>query len=407
MEVATDMGFDLSGDGNLTARLVALYRESNTQVDHIEDDSLVLAPSITFENDRTLLTALVNYTDRESDTAQQFAPLSVTGCASSSISVSNPAMCAGASGQEVDASFYAGDPHFNRYDTESTSVTLFGQHMINDVFSVEGTARYRDSEADYSQSWISPQGGNPSTLPNGTAIGRSWYDAPASAEQIAIDTRLRANFNTGTVFHEVLFGVNYQKIDTDKQVSYLNYPSLAAAARVFPMGLPSTFNVFSPTYSGSEIPPDAFFEAVRKSSESNIDTLGIYINDQIEIGNLIFNASLRYDEIENDNGTSRQNDYATTYSVGALYKTPIGLNPYISYAESFDPVIGTDVYTNKQFDPQEGKQTEIGLKYQPQGTQTYVTLAFSTLNRPTCLTRSPFPAHLHNKKALQKSRVSK
>ena len=391
MEVATDMGFDLSGDGKLTARFVALYRDSDTQVDHVKDDSLVLAPSITFENDNTLLTALANYTDRESDTAQQFSPLTVTGCASSSVSVSNPAMCAGASGQEVDSSFYAGDPHFNRYDTESTSVTLFGQHMINEVFSMEGTARYRDSDADYSQSWISSQGSNPSTLPNGTAIGRSWYDAPASAEQIAIDSRLRAHFKTGGVFHEVLFGINYQKIDTDKKVAYLNYPTPAAAAQFFPMGLPTTFNVFSPLYNGSEIPPTAYFDAVRRSNESNIDTLGIYINDQVEIGNLIVNAGLRYDEVENDNDTSTQNDYATTYSVGALYRTAIGLNPYISYAESFDPVIGTDLYTNQQFDPQEGEQTEVGLKYQPQGTQTYVTIAFFDIEQTNLPDPLAFP----------------
>lgn len=363
-QIAADLGVDLSGDGQWTGRLVALYRDSGTQVDFVNDDALVIAPSLTFDNGRTRITGLVNYTDRKSDTAHQFLPLSVTGCASSKVTVSEPNICATASGQEVDASTYVGDPGFNTYDTESLSITLFGEHRFNDVLSYETTARYRESEADYKQAWISFLGaGNPRTLTGGSAIARSWYDAPASSDQIAIDSRFRAKFETGIFQHEILAGLNYQNVNTLAEVSYL-------------YALPTTFNIFDPDYSGIEIPTDADFDAQRDRRESETDALGFYINNQISISNFVFNAGVRFDDINSGNGVLRQNDSATSLSFGGLYKTSFGLNPYVSYAESFQAVVGVDEETNAPLKPQRGKQIEVGFKYQPPGTRTYVTAAY-------------------------------
>ena len=397
-EIATDLGFDLSGNGNLTARLVALIRKSDTQVDFVEDDSMSLAPSITFENDTTRLTALFNYSKRDSDTAQQFVPLTVSGCASSQVSVSNPALCAGATGEEVDSSFYAGDPNFNRYQAESTSLTLFAEHSLNDIFSLEGTVRYRDSDVDYRQALIAPQVGNPGTFPglfapspflppDGTALGRVWYDLPAQSDQIAVDARLRANFDTGRVSHDILVGLNYQNIDTQINGASLLYPSPAAAAALFPVGFPTTFNAFSPNYDGSEIPADAVFDAARVLTRDDIDTRAFHISDQIEFGRLIVNAGIRYDDIESSDGVATQRDYATTYSAGALYKTAMGIYPYISYAESFTPVFGSSAFippgssTGAALKPEEGEQTEVGVKYQPPGSQAFVTFSYFDLEQ--------------------------
>lgn len=396
-QIATDLGFDLSGNGNLTGRIVALSREADTQIDFVEDNALVFAPSLTFDNGRTRVTALANYSDRETGTAHQFTPLSVSGCGSSKVQVSNPAMCAGVSGKTVDSDFYAGDPNFNRYDAESFSLTLYGEHQINDIFSAEATARYRDAEVDYGQTWISFQGSNPGTLnfppliADGTAIGRTWYDAPSESDQLAIDARLRAEFDLGNFSHQLMVGFSHQNIDTNRDRSQLTYPTAAAAAAFFPRGLPTTFNVFSPVYDGSEVPSAAAFDAVRIAETSDVDTRGFYVNDQIEFGHFVFNAGLRYDDIENTTHVASQDDNETTYSAGLLYRTSMGLNPYISYAESFDAVIGVDTLTGQPYRPQEGKQTEIGLKYQPARTRTYITLAWFDLEQNNQLDPLVFP----------------
>jgi len=378
-QISTDLGVDLTGDGTLTGRLVALYRDSGTQLNFVNDDAIVVAPSLTFTSSDTTISILANYTDRDSDTAHQFLPLAVSGCPSSNVTISEANVCAGMITQEVDPSLYVGDPGFNRYNTESFSVTLFAQHQFNDVLSYEATARYRDSEADYRQTWVSFLGdGTPRTLADGTAIGRSWYDAPAASEQIAVDTRFRAKFNTGSVKHEVLAGMNFQDVNT----------TIAAA---FLYAQPTTFNLFNSDYSGLETPTQATFEAVRSFSQSETETLGFYINDQITVGKLVLNAGVRFDNVKTGNGLTRQDDNATSLSFGALYKTAIGLNIYASYAESFQAVVGVDPTTNQPLEPQRGKQYEVGLKYQPPGTRTYITASYFDIEQSNLANAAGLP----------------
>lgn len=375
-QIAADIGVNLSD--TVSARLVALYRDSGTQVDFVNDDAIVLAPSLTFENDSTQITALINFTDRNSDTAGQFLPLLVSGCADTDVTISEPALCAGATGQQVDNSVYVGEPAFNRYDTQSFSATLFAVQDITDQLTFEATARYRDGEANYRQTWISFLGaGTPRVTPSGDAFGRTWYDAPATSEQYAVDARLRGQFKTGIFEHEALAGVHYQDAETATDAANL-------------YALPTSFNIFSPVYDASEIPSQAAFDAVRVLRATDTETLGFYINDQITAGRFVFNAGIRFDDVSTSDGTTTQDDKATTLSFGALYKTDIGLNPYVSYAESFLPVVGIDTVTNQPLNPQEGKQWEFGLKYQPAGSRTYITAAYFDIEQSNL----PNPADL-------------
>lgn len=362
-QLAGDYGVDLSGDGSITGRLVGVYRDSGTQVDFVNDDAIIFAPSVTFESERSRITALVNYTNRKSDTAHQFLPLTVTGCQSGDVSISEANVCANAPTGSVGEDLYVGDPNFNTYDTESFSATLFVEHEINDSLTFEATARARDNSADYKQTWVSFLGaGNPRVLSNGVAAARSWYDAPASSTQFAIDARMRAKFETGTVQHEVLGGINRQDVSTDQAASYL-------------YALPTTFDLFTPVYDGSEIPTDAIFDASRGATKNDIEFTGFYLNDYISVGDFELTAGIRLDDLKNNDGTTTQNDNAVSLSFGALYKTKFGLNPYINYAESFEPVIGNDGVTGDALEPQEGEQFEVGLKYKAPDLPIYFTAA--------------------------------
>lgn len=378
-QISGDVGVDLSGDGTLTGRLVTLYRNAGTQVDFVTDDAFVVAPSLTYDNGSTVLTLLGNYTNRDSDTAHQFLPLAATGCVSDEVAVSEPNVCSGNITRELDPSLYVGDPAFNRYDTESISLTGFVEHRFSDAIAFEATGRYRDNSADYRQTWIAFLGaGVPRITANGTAITRSWYDAPASSDQFAVDARIRARFETGPIRHEVLAGVNYQTVDTLLDAAFVNRPT--------------AFNVFAPVYDGSEIPTQAAFDAARSRSVNELDSVGYYINNQLEVGDLVLNAGVRLDKLDTGNGTTTQEDEATSLSFGALYRTGIGLNPYVSYAESFQAVVGNDNLTNEPLLPQRGKQLEIGLKFQPSGSRTYITAAWFDIEQSNL----PNPAGLPN-----------
>lgn len=374
-QASADIGFDLSGDGRFTARFVGVYRNSGTQIDFVNDDAIVVAPSLTYDDGRTSITALFNYSDRNSGVDSQFLPLTATGCQSNQVSISEPNVCAFAPPQEVDPSVFVGDPSFDRFNSEAFTGTLFATHQFNDELSFEATARYRDNEADYQQSWISFVGdGNPRLLPDGTpSFGRTFFGGPAGSDQIALDARLRAKFNTSFITHEALAGVNYQDVDTFTDQAFLSGVPLTLT------GQPSTFNIFNPVYDGSEVPDAATFEAAQFLSEDETVARDLYVIDQISIADLVINAGVRYSSVKSRDAFTDQKDEEFPITIGALYKTPFGLNPYISYSESFRATVGTDVNTGTSLRPRRGDQIEVGFKYRPPGTLHYLSVAYFNL----------------------------
>ncbi|MEM1437836.1 MAG: TonB-dependent siderophore receptor [Pseudomonadota bacterium] len=393
-EVIFDAGnfdrYQVSGDynvqlsDNLYFRLVGIYRDADTQVDFVEDDALIVMPSITWDNGQTRLSAMVEYADRDSDTAHQFLPLTGTACASGEVSVSPASVCVNASGQQSDNATYLGDPDFNRYDTTSTLVSLLASHEFSADFSLDGILRYKDGEADYRQAWIDFLGdGVPRVNANGDG-GRTFYRSDAFSEQTALDIRARYTFETGALTHEVFGGIAYQDVTIGNRIIFLSDPVTQAFG---------TLNIFNPVYGN--VPPPVFDDAnFFDLGDTDTEDLGFYINDQISWGAWKFNIGLRHDEVETTTPTQSQDDDATSFSIGALYAFDNGFSPYVSFAESFEPVLGTDGFTGNPLKPREGEQVEVGLKYQPSGTRTYVTVAYfdieeSNLPNPAALIGQP------------------
>ena len=82
---------------------------------------------------------------------------------------------------------------------------------------------------------------------------------------------------------------------------------------------------------------------------------------------------------------------------GLIYNFANGLAPYVSYATSYNPIIGLNA-SNQLFLPETGEQAEIGLKFQPNGFNGHFGIAVFDLKRqnvpttvpnitPTCRTR--------------------
>jgi outer membrane receptor protein involved in Fe transport len=66
--------------------------------------------------------------------------------------------------------------------------------------------------------------------------------------------------------------------------------------------------------------------------------------------------------------------------------TDFGLVPYVSYATSFLPTLGAN-QDGSPFSPEEGRQYEAGVKYQPQDLNALFTLALFDLERDTFVQR--------------------
>ena len=385
-QLALDSTGRLDEAGQWLYRVNLVYRDSDSQVDYVGENAWTVAPSISWRPSAvTNLTLLASLQETDSDTAAQFHSVYGTHF---------PAP----NGEYLDFDTYTGEPGFNRYDTQSNSLTLLADHELNSHWSLEATARYTKGESDYQQAWHAFIGGDryvynaDGSLYKGGSVPRTFYIAHNQSEQRALDVRARARFMTGSFDHELLMGVMYQEVTTQS-----NSASLYALGYDLETGRPDDvlgdrfwINVFDPVYSG-DVPDQSLIDSYYSiSPEGQTQSVGYYINDQITLGNLNLQIGLRHDEVETDNGTLIQQDDASSYSVGGLYRLPGGLSPYLSYAESFQPVVGLDNVTDAPLKPQEGEQWEAGIKFQPQGAAAYVTLAWfaievSNLSNPNAI----------------------
>jgi iron complex outermembrane receptor protein len=378
-QLAFDSTGAMDSDEQWLYRVVGVYRDTDTQVDQVDENTRVFAPSITWQpSQQTRVTALLNRTETDSDVGAQFLPVYGT-------------LLPAPNGQFIDNDTYTGDPDFNYYDTETTSFTLLAEHQFNSVWSLELTSRYTDAKADYQQAWTAFIGGDryvrntDGSLYGDGLVPRSFYGSKSTSEQAALDARLRANFQTGALFHEVLIGTQYQDV-TLGESGFYDYARGYDVATGAVLDDSTWINVFDPQYGN--IPPASEF-TYAASPDSTTEDLGLYINDQISVGNWRITAGVRFDDTETNSGTSSQSDDAVSTSVGALYQFDNGLSPYVSFAESFDPVIGTNG-RGEPLEPQEGEQWEAGFKYQPSDFPAMVTLAYfditqSNLNDPSSL----------------------
>ncbi|GAA6151055.1 TonB-dependent siderophore receptor [Pseudoteredinibacter isoporae] len=378
-QIAVDVTGPLSEDGKWLYRLVGKYRDSDTQVDHVSDETKVFMPSITYRpSDDTSMTLIGMYNDTDSDSASQFIPI---------VGTLEPLP----DGSYLDQDVYVGEPGFNRFNTESKQLTFLASHRINDTFKLQTTALWRDGEADYHQAWAAFTGDGNSRYLNdvvgapvatGTTVPRSFYQADNTSEQYALDVRLSANFITGAIEHEVLSGVQYQDVTTDNNNSYYY------GGGVLQGDFRYVLDLANPVYPGA--PDQAIFDAIYLDNpEQNVEDIGLYISDLMTIGNWHLTAGLRYDDVENDNGSSVQKDDAVSLSAGILYAFDNGVSPYISYAESFETVVGQTAQ-GVQLKPEEGEQVEVGIKFQPDGfpgifTLNYFDIEISNLPNPNAL----------------------
>src|SRR5262249_34328793 len=154
-------------------------------------------------------------------------------------------------------------------------------------------------------------------------------------------------------------------------------------------GAAPAIDFFNPIYGRQiALPP------VITSQVQNQDQIGFYLQDQVKWRNWSLLAGLRGDlagrSIENrlTNVTTQECDGAVTGRVGLVYQFDVGLAPYISYAESFQPTAGT-TFAGAPFEPTTGTQYELGVKYQPPGYNSMLTAALYDLTQQNVLTPDP------------------
>jgi len=350
---------DLSGpvdeNGTLSYRLTGLVRESGTQVEYIGNDRVFVAPAVTWRPTRsTTLTLLGRYQQDDTRSSQR---LPVSGTLES-----NP-------NGEIPVDRFLGEPGVDQYDRTQWSVGYLFSQDAGSAWTFNQKLRYYAINVDDVTVFGSTLQEDQRTL------NRLLFESFGELGGWAIDNQAQLDLSTGPLQQSLLLGVDVQRIRVDSEQNFGSAPPI---------------DVFDPNY-GADVPEPAPFQ----NADIDQRQIGIYLQDQLDLyDRWILTLNGRFDWartqiVEDVAGTdTEQDDSAFSGRAGLVYESAVGLAPYVSYAESFLPSLGTGA-EGEPFDPERGTQWELGAKYQPPGTNGFLRVSLFDLTRENFLQTDP------------------
>lgn len=350
-QVAADITGPLNAEQTLLYRLVALTRKSDTQVDHVNDDALVLMPAITWQpNADTRVTATFLHQTNDSKVSSQFLPQKGT---------LSPAPLG-----TIPSNRFAGEPNWDRYDTRKNELSLSWDQRLTPDWKVSGALRSTQSDSVTREIYTSV-GPIPTDAGN---IGRTVHAADRKTDVLGLDVRLEGDVTAGKTRHKLGFGIDHQNA-TWEEFNYFSQNNVGS------------FNLYNPVYGNTGTLNLNNLPLVDRPDNQIVQT-GLYVTDHMTWGPWVASAALRHDRARNEvlnlsapNTVVRNT--ATTGRLGLMYQFASGVAPYISASNAFVPNLGTNGSTSAGFlKPTTGTQKEAGVKYLSQDGQTSASLAW-------------------------------
>lgn len=353
-----DMGGPANKEGTVLWRLTGVVRDGETQVDFTKDNRVFIAPAVTFKpNEDTTITFLANYQRDRAGWGLQFLP------ASGTVWPNN--------GRTIPVSFFAGVPSFDAFNTEIATAGYQLSHNFSDAVTFRQNLRYayqhNEEKVFYGGGYTNEAAG---------LLARYGSTSNSYINSFAVDNQLQGKFTTGFLSHTTLVGIDYRNTSFRDTA----YGVTTSAPEI---------NVFAPVYSY-----DWAIGAMSDNTGIKQSQVGLYAQDQIKLGRLSFQLGGRQDFVTTKVDSGLFNTSATTDAsaftgrAAVMYNFDNGIAPYISYSESFLPVLATNA-AGQLLNPETGVQYEVGVKYQPVGLNALFTFAAFDLTRSNVVTYPP------------------
>jgi iron complex outermembrane recepter protein len=356
--------FDIGGvvpSDNLMYRITGSLHDGGTQVDFVNDFRGAIAPSFTWKPDLdTTFTLLSGYQRDITGLTLQFLPAAGT-------LLPNP------NGQ-ISLTKFVGEPGSDRYDRSQYWVGYQFEHSFDEVWTVRQNLRYMGIDTNTYAVAGAGALGAPALNANLQTLNRYAFTFPENATAFTMDNEAEAHFATGPLSNDVLLGLDYRHATSNVNLGFAPVSSV---------------NIFNTVY-GAAVPT----LPISSSTGQNQDQVGTYAQDQIALGGWRLTLSGRHDWVDTDTldyikGTDKsQQDGAFSGRAGLNYVFDVGVSPYIAYARSFQPTLGTTA-SGSALVPTTGEQTEVGVKYQPKNSNILLTAALFNIDQQNLTTPDP------------------
>ncbi|QKD00417.1 TonB-dependent siderophore receptor [Mesorhizobium loti] len=326
-QAAFDFGGPVTqGSDEFLYRIVGLARNGDTNFD-IADDRYFLQPSLTWNPD-----AATSFT--------------IYGLAQADETDSNVGVITDPAGK-IHA-LRESDPDYDYQKIRQQQIGYKFEHDFGDGITVRQNVRY--SHLDLRSRYLAVASWT------GTVAHRYANSIRDEMNVFQADNQIEAKFDTGALAHTVLLGLDYTNL-----TSSFGY----GIGTVNPA---YDFDIANPTYGVSGPTPDYNFT----TSDADLRQTGIYALDQVELDKWRFTLGGRQTWVEQtreygDGSSEGLNKNAFSVQAGALYLFDNGVAPFASYATSFEPVTNRSE-SGDILEPTKGEQFELGVKYQPLGT---------------------------------------
>ncbi|WP_416203822.1 TonB-dependent siderophore receptor [Xanthomonas euvesicatoria] len=337
-------------------RLNVMHKDQHSFRDTVDSDSTLLAPSLLWmpTPDTT-----VSY---ELEAVRLHTPFD------------RGVTAIGGDANRLPASRFLGEPRDGDIDLHSTGHQLFVVHGLDQTWSVQGGATYRDSgmRGFSTEPWT--------LQADQRSLRRERRYRDYQGRDIAARAEVLGSLQAGRVTHNVLFGIDGNRFDDSR------FQQRARSAAT-----PYSIDVLAPRYGLAQ---PGRLSTITDTDERQ-QVWGVYAQDQIDLG-ARWKAllGLRYDHYRQglDNHlrgtTQRSSDGVASPRAGMTFHVDDALSLYASAAAGFRPNSGVGA-NGQSFAPEKSRSLETGLKYVQPGDGLEATVAAFRIDKKNVLSLDP------------------
>jgi iron complex outermembrane receptor protein len=333
-EYGFDAGDVLNAEGTLAYRVTGKVQDGERDYDHSRNDSRFLMGGLSWQpSTATTLSVIADYLKRENTPNSGGYPLD----------------------REYDRDLFFGEPDFNYQNVERASLTGLFEHDFDNGLNLRANLRYSDLKSDFGYVYLSD-----SPARTGTVVDRWYFGGDNTAEELIGNVILQYDRSFDRFDSSTVAGLEFRDASTTSAPFFGAYTPIGIA---------------NPVYSGAPGSLAAPYEL----RDNDYSTQSLFLQQNLSFDDrFIAIVGLRHDWLDIEetlNGVNASDDFSETSIRGALtYKINSEISTYASYVESVAPPgIGVE--------PERGEQYELGIKYQPLGTNALFSASVYDLRK--------------------------
>jgi iron complex outermembrane recepter protein len=364
-----DITGPLLGDRSALYRLNVAYENANSYRDFVSSENFFIAPVLTLQiSPRTTFTTEFEYLDYSYifDKGLPLDPVSL----------------------QLPVNRFIGEPNLDPTTGNVASISGNFEHQFSENWKFRQGLNATINNTEVGKARIY----SISLQEDGRTLDRTSSRGAQKTENYTSQTEISGKFNTGSLRHNFLFGV---------ELARFKYGYDVFEAPLTPI------DIFNPVYGAR---PGQF--SLSFAGEQGGDNIGFYVQDLIEIlPNLKILAGGRFDVVDSffkDRPTNtvvnEQTDSRFSPRVGIVYQPSQSTSVYFNWTNAFVPQIFSRSRTGEQFKPEIGEQFEVGIKQDFFDNRVSATLALYQINRKNVLTPDPVDTNFSIQTGEQRSR---